>query len=529
MLLDGANITKKLDLSAELCILGGGVAGITLANELKNVFGSIVVIESGAETYEQATQELYAAEKTHDVYPDPTYSRMRFLGGSSNHWENNTTPFLGIDFERRDWIQNSGWPISLKDVQPYYPKAAQYCGVGADGYDPTYWAGQLNRDFPFKVTDAVNMRMSKFAAPATRFFERHGKALRDAKNVSVYMNSNVVDVSFDEQAGKIQEVRFTTTGEVVHRIAARVFILCFGGIENARMLLYFNQKYNNKMGNKFDNVGRYFMDHPTLRPANIHTDNPDLTKNFDKVLGDKYVQAVLEFSEAGLRSHRITNSKFTLIKVNHYDMSDGISSFHILRERLLKGSLPDDPLTHLSHLVLDIDMVAEAISRKSLDVKLFDHANEFAGFQAHAMMEQTPSKDNRIRLGQQKDRLGIPRILIDWRLEQNDIDMMWNGILLLGKEFGKKSLGRVRMLKEQSQRLFSSQLGFGHHHMGTTRMADDERTGVVDKNQLVFGTKNLFVAGSSVFTTGSHVPPTLTIVALTLRLADHLTSMEKRA
>ncbi len=137
-------------------------------------------------------------------------------------------------------------------------------------------------------------------------------------------------------------------------------------------------------------------------------------------------------------------------------------------------------------------------------------------------MEQTPSRNNRVRLGQAKDRLGLRKVLVDWTLEQHDIDMMWAGLLLLGKEFGVHSLGRLRLLKEQSERMFADQMGFGHHHMGTTRMASDERTGVVDRNQLVFGTTNLYVAGSSVFTTGSHVPPTLTIVALSLRLADHL-------
>ncbi len=529
MLVDVSRESKKLNLEVDVCILGGGVAGITLAHELRAAYGSIAILESGTEQYDQATQELYTPEKQHGVYPDVLYSRMRFLGGSSNHWENNTAPFLGIDFEKRDWVQNSGWPITMADVQPHYTRAAEYCGVGSDGYGSRYWSEQLKVDFPYKPTDEVEMNVSKFASPPTRFFDRHGAALKEAREVTVYTRANVVDVSFDAASKKIRKAQFTSDGQLVHEISARVFVLCMGGIENARMLLHFNAKNGNQLGNQFDNVGRYFMDHPTLRPANLYTDRSDLIAKYELRQATRYVQAYLEFTEATLRKNAITNSKFSIIKVDNYQMSDGISSFHVLREQLARGNMPDDSFTHLSNMVVDLDMVIEAVARKSFDLKVFDHADEFAGFQIHAMVEQTPSRNNRVMLGQQKDRLGIPKVVMDWRLEQKDIDMMWAGLLVLGREFGKKSFGRLRMLKEQAPRLFTSQLGFGHHHMGTTRMAETPQTGVVDRNQRVFGTENFYVAGSSVFVTGSHVPPTLTLVALTLRLAKHLGSLEKKA
>ena len=193
-------------------------------------------------------------------------------------------------------------------------------------------------------------------------------------------------------------------------------------------------------------------------------------------------------------------------------------------EKLIKGELPDEAFLHLSNLVVDFDMVAEAISRKSFDRRIFPYADDLGGAGVHIMMEQSPNRHNRIRLGNSKDRFGIKKLVVDWRLSQSDIDMMWSGLMVLGQEIGALSLGRLRLLKEQSQRLFTDQMGFGMHHMGTTRMAVDEKAGVVDRDQRVFGTDNLYVAGSSVFVTGSHVAPTLTIVALSLRLAEHLQS-----
>ena len=167
-------------------------------------------------------------------------------------------------------------------------------------------------------------------------------------------------------------------------------------------------------------------------------------------------------------------------------------------------------------------MVAEAISRKTFDKNIFSHADQLGGAGVHIMMEQTPDRNNRIRLGNQRDRLGVKKLVVDWKLGKQDIDMMWSGLMLLGREIGALSLGRLRLLKEQSQRLFGDQMSFGLHHMGTTRMATSPSSGVTDADQRVFGTENLYVAGSSVFVTGGHVAPTLSIVALSLRLADHL-------
>lgn len=522
MLFDGKNLSGKRRIEADVCIVGAGPAGMTLANELKSKFSNIVLLEGGGESYDEKSQSLYAADGTHPVFPDPMVSRLRFLGGSSNHWENSTMPFTPIDFEKRDWVPGSGWPISFADVNKHYDRAGAYCGVDADGYSADVWMSRTGLVSPLQSSKKIVIKAAKSARPPTRFFHKYGSSLSDSSRVSIYKNASVVDLLFDKQTKKVQEVFFTSDGQILHSVSAGIFVLCMGGIENARMLLSFNEKYDNALGNRGDNLGRHFMEHPTVKPATVFASSSGFGRDLSVTPGTKNIGLTHEYAEDVLRQHRINNGKISFFNASNYDLSDGISSFHILKDKLLKGALPDEALLHLSNLILDFDMVTEAISRKSFDQRVFPHADDLGGAGVHIMMEQTPNRQNRIRLGKSKDRLGLKKLTVDWHLSQSDIDMMWSGLMVLGQEIGALSLGRLRLLKEQSQRLFTEQMGFGMHHMGTTRMAVDETAGVVDRDQRVFGTDNLYVAGSSVFVTGSHVAPTLTIVALSLRLAEHL-------
>jgi choline dehydrogenase-like flavoprotein len=523
MIIDGKLLKQPTKYSADICILGGGVAGIVLANELKDRFSNIIVIESGSESYSQEAQELYSPAKVPTLYPDPSYSRLRFLGGASNHWGNNTSPLSPIDFEKRDWIPNSGWPISYKDIEPYYAKAAKYCGTAEDGYDTKHWLNYFNKKS--LTGDSVNLEIgiAKAAMPPVRFFQTHGKPLETSKNITLIKNSNVIDLEFEEKSKEVRNITFNSYSDVNHTVEATQFILCFGGIENARMMSFFNEKYNNKLGNKNDNVGRYFMDHMTVRASHLQTLNRDLFELFEgKLIDSRRILSFFQLSEKALIDNQTTNLRLPLVNASQYDLSDGISSFHILSQKFASGNWPDNFMNHFGNLFTDIDMVIEAIARKEFDDTVFDNANKFGGYRIPMMIEQTPSRDNRIKLGSVKDRYGIPKVEIDWQLTNTDKNLAWKSLELVAREVGAQNIGRMRLLKERESRLFGDQMGFGSHHMGITRMADDEEKGVVDKDLKVFGTENFYIASCSVFPTGGHVPPTMTMVALCVRLAELL-------
>ncbi|OUR99171.1 choline dehydrogenase [Gammaproteobacteria bacterium 42_54_T18] len=521
MIVDGKTLKGGSVIDADVCIIGGGVAGIVTARELLKNVGNIVLIESGGENYSPESQELYSPSKPHNsLYPDPSHTRLRFLGGASNHWENNTSPFDPIDFEKRNWIKNSGWPISYETLKPYYPMAGSYCGVGGDGYETGYWQNKL--DLPDITTSStvIGTGIAKAAIPATRFFHVYGKELVSADNVRIFTNSNVVDVEFNSESKKVDKVFFESAPGVRSEVRARIVLMCCGGIENARLLLHFNKKYSNKLGNAGDNVGRYFMDHPMVRGAHFYPHETTELPLYEGVkLADKVVIGFLKLSEESLRANKINNVRMPLIPATNYTVSDGISSHHIMMDSFRDGEVPDDFGTHLLNFIQDIDMVGEAISRKVFDTKIFDHADEKGAYQIAMMVEQSPHRDNRVTLGDDVDRYGIQKVKIIWEVKEDDKDRLWKALEIVAQEVGAKGLGRVRLLKERSDRVWGDQMGFGHHHMGTTRMAASEVEGVVDSNLKVFGTENFYMSGSSVFPTGGHVPPTLTIVALSIRLA----------
>ncbi|MDO6720371.1 GMC family oxidoreductase [Psychrosphaera sp. 1_MG-2023] len=521
MLINARTLTSPTKIDADICILGAGAAGITLANELNQHFDKIVLLEAGGENYEESIQELYDAHTVSKYYPDPKESRLRYLGGATNHWANNTSPFSPIDFEKRSWVSNSGWPFGYDAIQPFYLKAAKYCQTGEDGYEANHWLSKLKKDNLLNSATNCELAIAKASVPPTRFYQTHGQALVDSKNVIVYKYANVSDMNFETESKDVKSITFSAYNGIDHTVHATKFIMCFGGLENARMLLHFNSKYKNKLGNSKDNVGRYFMDHPTLNAAQIFSDRDELN-SMSAMDRQRYIVSFFQLKESTLIENETINLRMPVVAANEYQMSDGISSFHILKQAFKNFALPDDFGTHVGNFITDVDMVIEAVARKQFDSSVFDGANENVGFQIPMMVEQTPHRNNRITLAKRKDRMGIPKLNVHWELQQNDIDSMWKSLALFGQDLGATSLGRIKLLKERSTRLFGDQLGFGHHHMGTTRMSDSEETGVVDPNQLVFGTNNFYIAGCSVFPTGSHVPPTLTIVATTIRLAEYL-------
>lgn len=506
---------------SDICIMGAGVAGITLALKLIKSGKKVFLLESGYENYDPEIQKLYESESKPDIFPSTTFSRLRLLGGSSNHWENSTERFDPIDFEKRDWVKDSGWPISYSDIESYYPEAESLCSLDDKGYSLSFWEKELNFSSHLKDSKVTETSIIKSGIPLTRFYYKYGKKLVDAENITVITNANVVGINYRD--GNVTSVKIKNFEAKEQIIDSKVFIMSMGGIENARLLLHFNQQYNNQIGNHYDNVGRYFMEHPTIRAANLYPINGNLGKIYNGVFhNNQMITARFKLTEETQKLHKVNNLRLILNNSTNLDLSSGISSANVISEGLKNSDLPDNFGRHLMNVLKDIDLIGEQLLRKKLDTSFFESANEFAGYQLISMIEQTPDRDNRITLGTEKDKLGIAKIKINWKVTDSDKKQSWESLSLLAKDPVINKIGRMKLLHDQDERIWNSQLGFGQHHMGTTRMGSDEKTSVVDENCKVFGTSNLYIAGSSVFPTGGHVPPTLTIVAMSLKLAEKI-------
>jgi choline dehydrogenase-like flavoprotein len=520
MFLDARTIDDGAVLTADVVVLGAGAAGITLAHEFVGHDATVLLVEAGGLDYDDATQQLYDTVDDNPVYPDGLFSRLRYFGGSTNHWAGVNGRLQPLDFERQPWSPHSGWPIDATELESAYGRAGPYVGVDPADFDVERVAARAGFPLPPFDPDVLETRLGLVSGPV-RFGELYGSALERADNVRVLLWANAVELASDAAGRRLERVKLMTLdGRTLH-VAAALVVVALGGIESARLLLVSRGHGGNGLGNDHDVVGRYFMDHP-VAAGMVLLPNPRSNFELFERNRELAVAPFVQLAPAARRRHGLTGLRMPLVPVTRYYIADGIESFHLLGEDVEDGRFPDDLWRHLGNILVDLDMMTEAVSRQLWDRRLFETADDFALYLFDTMIEQAPRPENRITLADEVDALGYPRARISWRLSDEDTARVWRGYTVAAQEFARAGVGRGKLLQDRAERIWGDQLSFGHHHMGTLRMGDDPRTSVVDRDTRVHGVDNLYVASSAVFTTGGHVQPTLTIVALAIRLADRL-------
>ncbi|MCP5304315.1 MAG: GMC family oxidoreductase [Chromatiaceae bacterium] len=506
MYIDARSLPDRHRLDVDLAIIGGGPAGITLARAFAGTRYRVCLIEAGGLQFDQATQALYAGESVGIEY-SLTGNRLRYFGGSSNHWGGYCRPLDPIDFEARDWVPHSGWPFAIDELQPYYPTATQIVEVAPARFDdPGYWAERTGESQPLPVTGRMQLRYVQFSPP-TAFGRRYGDELKQAGNIDVLLNANVTDIASTEGGRAVTHLAIRTLNGLSHSVHARQYVLATGGLENARTLLLSNRSIPAGLGNQHGLVGRYFMEHPHL-PAFGEIVVAALQKLpttfYGRVKVDgRHATAAFNPSDRFLRERRLLNATFSAGDAGVYRVGESsnlpaapqhIDMLRAARPFLGSGEGPPDP-------------------------RQPDLLGHWLGL--GCACEQVPNPDSRVSLSSERDVLGLPRIRLDWRLTEQDRRSVFEHMRSFAMEFGALGFGRLR-LDIEDEANWPALVAGGSHHMGTTRMHDDPRKGVVDRNCRVHGVANLHVAGSSVFPTSGAANPTLTLVALALRLADHL-------
>lgn len=548
MIVNADDISLDFFKSVDVCIVGAGAAGITLALALSSSGLRIVLLESGGEEADSATQALYEGEVANPaLHPPPDRYRVRQFGGSTTLWGGRCMPLDPVDFEARPWIAPEGWPIGYEDLLAYYPEANRLCEAGAFAYR----AGEA---FPegmkpllpgFRSADFEDDHLERFSRP-TNFARAYGQHLADSAGIQVVTGANVTELLCAEDESIIESAAVATLRGRRFTVTARRFVLATGGLEVPRLLLASRSRHAAGIGNRHDQVGRYYMSHVagTIGELEIALPAGAVWHGYQRDSDGIYCRRRIAMTGAAQRRLQIGNF---IARLHHPDVPDpshrtGALSVLFLaqfligfeyRSRMMAGHAQSLGLwlRHIRNVLLDpfgtvgffwhLLRDRKLASRKFPSVIVKPRSNRYT-LDFHA--EQQPNPDSRVTLSGQLDPFGMPKIKVDWRYTSLDIETVRQAVAALARDIEASGIGRLRYDPARIEEAAVRYGAYGGHHIGTARMSADPARGVVDADCRVHGTANLHVAGAAVFATSSQANPTLTIVALALRLADHLKS-----
>ncbi|WP_406822076.1 FAD-dependent oxidoreductase [Pseudomonas sp. KnCO4] len=468
---------KTLRDRYDVCIIGAGPAGITLALRLAAAGWQVLLAEGGGREYSALSQDLYACKSTGlELYAQE--SRLRYLGGTSNHWAGRCRPFTASDFALAPIGGLPGWPIPYAEIASYLPAAmdivdlppgsdfeAINSGLGGDEFEPDRF----------------------LLSPPTRFAQKYAAALEQTEGLDVFINCNCVDLEFDEATGNLAAVVLSDYQRNRQRLVARTFVLATGGIENARQLLNSESLLRAGIVSKDGLVGSCFMEHLNIDLGTFILKSGLAPEPREYFTTDTFIDAY----KAGKGNVRAA----LLAEVQTYGRTAEVKHF-------------------LENLACDM-----GVANKIAFVARFSCPGDGL---ISTLIEQFPNLHSRISLLDERDALGVAKVNVNWALSADDRHTIKCIGSELAKQWADTDLGFIKLNDYVYDTSIPLRMSPHAHHMGTTRMASSAQTGVVDRDCKVFGIANLYIAGSSIFATGGASNPTLPLLQFALRLADHL-------
>jgi len=539
------NLPSGSIIEADVCIIGAGAAGISQALALSGRGLKVLLLESGFEFADDKTQHLYAGEVADDkLHSPPDKYRQRRFGGSTTIWGGRCMPFDPIDFEQRDYVPHSGWPISYEDLAQYYQQANKLLEAGVYEYDAdkVFDAEQQAVIKGFKSDILKTNNLERFSCP-TNVGDRYKQRLILAVDVEVLLGANCTGIRLNHAGSQVNQLDIASLEGIKASVTAKKIILATGGIETTRLLLASNDVCKNGIGNEHDLVGRYYQCHiagnlgkltvlgATSNVRHGYEVSPEgvycrrrfaLTAETQKKIGSGNMVARLHFPKIVDPSHKIgvLSGLFLAKNFISYEygkrLKDGQSSLGVYLNHFINIIFdPIDTVKFLHHWITKRTLA----KRKFPSVILSNKSNQFT-FEIHS--EQYPNPDSRITLIDEIDALGMRKVKVDWKYLPEDIESVRRSLKLFVQEINQSGLATFEFNDDQLEEDLTRFGAYGGHHIGTARMGNDPVTSVVDANCKLHTVDNLFIASAAVFPTSSQANPTLTIVAMSLRLADHI-------
>lgn len=540
-------------LATRICIIGAGPAGIALALQFIESGSEVVLVAGGALEHNDEAQKLYAGEVADAALHSPlTEYRHRQFGGSSATWGGRCMPFDPIDFETRDWIEGAHWPIRFEDIAPFYPAAQALAEAGDFIYDAreAVPGGMRAMIAGFSPRAFDSDALERFSCP-THFGRRYGEKLRRAARIRVLLNAHAVDIRRAKANGPIERVILRTLQGAEFSVEAEHFVLATGGIETARLLLAARSHDPRGIGNTQDQVGRNYLCHiaGTMGELRITDPKANVWHGYERAWDGSYCRRRLALRPQIQRERRIGNIVMRLHHPRLPDPAHGrgiLSAIYLAKpfisyeysKRLHGGEAFSAGLAmrHVWNILREpfgtAAFLANWARRRTLAARKFPSLivaprNNVFSLDIHS--EQVPNPESRVTLAEARDAFGMPQARVDWRYRPLDIETVRVALGLLRDDLAQWGGGQLDYDEAEIPDAMLRDGAYGGHHIGTARMADRPEQGVVDADARVFGTPNLYVAGSAIFPTSSQANPTLTAIAFALRLAAHLKSSRIRS
>ena len=489
---DARTVPSGTVIDTDLAIIGGGPAGITLALTLANKPIRILMLEGGGTSFDDKEQALYEGTQTGVPYTPLNATRQHTLGGGTNHWGGWCRPLDKSDFEKRSWVPYSGWPFGREALDPYYPRAAALVEAGPfDFHGDQRWIDKYGAPLTLGAGGVYNswFQFSKMRGSQlpTNFGERYAPDLKQISNLTAFLHANVTNIALAPDAKSVDHLDVATLAGGKFTVKAKHVVLATGGIENVRLLLASNGVMKQGIGNGNDLVGRFFMDNPIPRQTAklVSFGGPIAPYYPSNQHGDGVIfRATLAVADEYKRTAHVMGSLTTV--ENRIELDN-------------------------------FGKAAVATTTSALGV---DSGNAVA-YELGCGMELKPDPDRRLTLTSARDALGMPRLNLHMTIGDEDFALYRQTMKELGRQLLAARTGMIH-LDRSARESWMETMDWGNHHVGTTRMHNDPKLGVVDADLKVHGIGNLFVAGSSTFPTCGASNPTMNLVAVTLRLADHL-------
>lgn len=494
----------------DVTIVGAGAAGIMLAVLLGRRGKRVLLVESGHFSLDDDRQSLNELEQSAKRMTDVVWNHKRAIGGTTLEWGGQSLPFQPFDFEKRDWIDYSGWPISYETLRPYYNLANRFMGIDELNYDTDILA--LLRCAPADV-DARLLRyhFSKWAKQPN-FVKLHRTDLE--RHVTVLYNTHLLRIDLDDNS-RVKSIEVGNFGGQTRTLPVATLALAAGGIETNRILLHNDHQQKGGLGNGSNWLGKAFMEHPCLDIG--HVEAPDMER-LQHMFGSRLRRGLrysVRLSTTGdwQERHRLLAASASLMWL--YEDGD-VGPLTELRS-FLRRPRPAGALA----MVKGSSRLAQGLWELARTGLIYKPG---AGARVSLMCEQEPSRDSYIALSAQRDRFGMRNARLHWRITPKTWTTVTAFSQTLVEEMARAGLGHLRLFDNVRADVADHEVYLSdvNHHMGGARMSAKPADGVVDDRLRLWGVPNLHVCSAAVFPTGSHSNPTLTLLALVARLVDDL-------